>query len=81
VYPVWWLLAGEGSSYGQARGGGSTAEVSERLESIRQNVEALVALEWQAQTSFLTLKGRWSGGAHTGAADGGSVQGVAPMEA
>ncbi len=65
--------AGEGSTYGQARGGGSTAEVSQRLESIQQNVEALVALEWQAQTSFLTLKSRWTGGKTAG--------GTTPMEA
>lgn len=70
--------ADEGSTYGQARGGGAAAEVSERLESIRQNVESLVALEWQAQTSFLSLKSRWSGGAHgTAAAAGGAT----PMEA
>lgn len=67
--------AGEGSAYGQARGGVGGAELSERLQSIRQNVEALVALEWQAQTSFLTLKSRWTGGA------GGGGGGVAHMEA
>lgn len=76
------LLVGEGSAYGQARGGGAATEVSERLQSIKQNVEALVALEWQAQTSFLTLKSRWtsdkSGAAGGGASGGG---GVAPMEA
>jgi hypothetical protein len=73
------VFAGEGSTYGQARGGSATAEVSERLESIRQNVESLVALEWQAQTSFLTLKSRWTGGVKAGAGGGGG--GVAPMEA
>jgi hypothetical protein len=41
-------------------------------------VEALVALEWQAQTSFLTLKSRWTGGGGAGSGGGG---GVAPMEA
>lgn len=71
------VRAGEGSAYGQARGGGGGAELSERLQSIRQNVEALVALEWQAQTSFLTLKSRWTGGAGGGGGGGG----VAPMEA
>eukprot|EP00878_Enallax_costatus_P008760 GHUV01009156.1.p1 GENE.GHUV01009156.1~~GHUV01009156.1.p1 ORF type:complete len:518 (+),score=137.30 GHUV01009156.1:119-1672(+) len=52
-------LTGEGGSYGQARGGGISQEVTERLANIKQNVEALASLEWQAQTSFLQLKRRW----------------------
>jgi hypothetical protein len=51
--------------------------MSQRLESIQQNVETLVALEWQAQTSFLTLKSRWTGGRATAAAAAGTT----PMEA
>lgn len=53
-------LAGEGGAYGQARGGGVSAEVTERLASIRQNVEVLAGLEWAAQTSFLQLKRKWA---------------------
>eukprot|EP00879_Flechtneria_rotunda_P016993 GHRR01017789.1.p1 GENE.GHRR01017789.1~~GHRR01017789.1.p1 ORF type:complete len:516 (+),score=173.42 GHRR01017789.1:811-2358(+) len=53
-------LAGKGGAYGQARGGGVSKEVTERLESIKQNVEELAKLEWQAQTSFLLLKRRWA---------------------
>jgi len=52
-------LAGSGQQYGQARGADSSKEVSEHLEAIRQNVETLAKLEWQAQTSFLTLKRKW----------------------
>jgi hypothetical protein len=83
MYPPCCLacVEGEGSAYGQARGGGAAAEVSERLESIRQNVESLVALEWQAQTSFLSLKSRWSGGAHGTAAAAAAAGGATPMEA
>jgi hypothetical protein len=56
-------LKGESGAYGQARGSGTSQEVAERLESIKQNVQELAALEWQAQTSFLMLKQRWAANA------------------
>lgn len=81
---------GGGGGYGQARGGGVSGEVTQRLACIRQNVEALVSLEWQAQTSFFTLKRKWvSGGgaaggdeaaAAAGGAGAGGGGGVAAME-
>ncbi len=63
-------LAGGGTKYGQARGSeGAAQEAKARLESIRQNVEVLAALEWQAQTSFLGLKRRRWGAAAVGGSD------------
>jgi ATP-dependent RNA helicase DDX1 len=54
-------MKGQGQAYGAAREvTGVTKEVTERLEGIRQNVEALAGLEVQAQTSFLMLKRRWN---------------------
>eukprot|EP00879_Flechtneria_rotunda_P017692 GHRR01018544.1.p4 GENE.GHRR01018544.1~~GHRR01018544.1.p4 ORF type:complete len:100 (-),score=30.83 GHRR01018544.1:599-898(-) len=53
-------LAGKGAAYGQARGGGVSEEVIERLESIKHIIEELAKLEWQAQTSFLMLKRKWA---------------------
>jgi hypothetical protein len=58
-------LKGEGGAYGQARGSGTSQEVAERLESIKQNVQELAALEYTAQRSFLKLKEKW--GASAGA--------------
>jgi hypothetical protein len=56
-------LKGEGGAYGQARGSGTSQEVAKRLESIKQNVQELAALEFQAQLSFLMLKQKWAAGA------------------
>ncbi|KAF6252459.1 P-loop containing nucleoside triphosphate hydrolase protein [Scenedesmus sp. NREL 46B-D3] len=53
-------LKGGPGAYGQARSGGTSRAVTERLESIKQNVQELAALEWQAQTSFLLLKHKWA---------------------
>lgn len=38
----------EGAAYGQARGGGTSAEVAERLASIRQVRAAVMALDHSA---------------------------------
>eukprot|EP00803_Ostreobium_quekettii_P004828 evm.model.scf_578.6 EVM.evm.TU.scf_578.6 scf_578:62481-70261(+) len=42
-------------AYGQQRGGGDTSQAAEHMQQIRQSVEQLARLEWEAQTSFLTL--------------------------
>lgn len=51
---------GGGTVYGQQRGGESGKDVAARLEQIRQNVDELARLEWDAQTSFLTFGQRIS---------------------
>jgi hypothetical protein len=43
-------------------------------------VEALVSLEWQAQTSFWSLKRKWVGGAAGGDGSGGSGAEAVAME-
>lgn len=45
--------------YGQKSGAETGKEAAEHLQQIKQNVEALARVEWEAQTSFLVLKRKW----------------------
>lgn len=53
-------LGDKHQKYGQSRSNVGSKEVEGHLEAIQQNVVLLAELEWQAQTSFLTLKRRWT---------------------
>ncbi|GMH45072.1 hypothetical protein BSKO_13029 [Bryopsis sp. KO-2023] len=48
-------IAQGASKYGQQRSGGANKETSAHLQHLKQNIEDLSKLEWQAQTAFLTL--------------------------
>ncbi|PNW85486.1 hypothetical protein CHLRE_03g188750v5 [Chlamydomonas reinhardtii] len=52
-------LSAAGDKYGQQRGGGVSKEVTEHLAAIASNVAQLAGLEWQVQTSYLSLKRKW----------------------